>query len=113
MNFSALPPELGSFFVTSAYYNDTYDGYADLVSKNPIRDDLYVVVPLTLLYAVIFVSGVVGNVITCVVIHKNRNMHTATNYYLFSLAVSDLLLLFSGELDIVSLVVTFIHLLKI
>jgi neuromedin U receptor 1 len=71
--------------------------HEDLVRLNPIRDGLYVVIPLTLLYSIIFITGLVGNVITCVVIHKNKNMHTATNYYLFSLAVSDLLLLFSGE----------------
>ncbi|CAG9815525.1 unnamed protein product [Phaedon cochleariae] len=40
--------------------------------------------------------GVIGNISTCVVIAKNKSMQTATNYYLFSLACSDLLLLLSG-----------------
>jgi hypothetical protein len=48
------------------------------------------------LYVVILLTGLVGNVSTCVVIARNKHMHTATNYYLFSLAVSDLLLLVSG-----------------
>ncbi|KAG7213585.1 hypothetical protein KM043_002839 [Ampulex compressa] len=60
------------------------------------RDSLYIVLPITVIYAVIFFTGVVGNVSTCVVIARNKSMHTATNYYLFSLAVSDLLLLISG-----------------
>lgn len=60
------------------------------------RDPLYIVLPITVIYAVIFVTGLVGNVSTCVVIARNKSMHTATNYYLFSLAVSDLLLLISG-----------------
>ncbi|KAL1123048.1 hypothetical protein AAG570_002136 [Ranatra chinensis] len=60
------------------------------------RDPLYVVLPITLAYVAIFVSGVVGNVSTCIVIARNRHMHTATNYYLFSLAISDLLLLVAG-----------------
>lgn len=60
------------------------------------RDPLYIVIPVTIIYAVIFLTGVVGNVSTCVVIARNKSMHTATNYYLFSLAVSDLLLLVSG-----------------
>ncbi|XP_054267456.1 pyrokinin-1 receptor-like [Macrosteles quadrilineatus] len=51
---------------------------------------------MTCLYAVILVSGVVGNISTCVVIARNKHMHTATNYYLFSLAISDLLLLLTG-----------------
>ncbi|KAJ8969804.1 hypothetical protein NQ317_008810 [Molorchus minor] len=54
------------------------------------------VVPFTIVYVIIFFTGIVGNVSTCVVIAKNKSMHTATNYYLFSLAVSDLLLLISG-----------------
>ncbi|XP_015116408.1 pyrokinin-1 receptor [Diachasma alloeum] len=62
----------------------------------PKRDALYVVVPITIIYVAIFFTGLVGNVSTCVVIARNRSMHTATNYYLFSLAISDLLLLVSG-----------------
>ncbi|XP_018334997.1 pyrokinin-1 receptor, partial [Agrilus planipennis] len=60
------------------------------------RDPLLVVIPITLIYSVIFFSGVIGNIGTCIVIANNKSMHTATNYYLFSLAVSDLLLLVSG-----------------
>ncbi|XP_076287848.1 pyrokinin-1 receptor [Lasioglossum baleicum] len=60
------------------------------------RDPLYIVLPITVIYAVIFFTGLIGNVSTCVVIARNKSMHTATNYYLFSLAVSDLLLLLSG-----------------
>lgn len=62
----------------------------------PKRDPLYVVVPITFIYMCIFVTGVVGNISTCVVIARNRSMHTATNYYLFSLAISDLCLLLAG-----------------
>jgi neuromedin U receptor 1 len=62
----------------------------------PKRDPLYVVVPITVIYTIIFVTGFVGNICTCIVIAKNRNMHTATNYYLFSLAISDFLLLVTG-----------------
>ncbi|KAH9420605.1 G-protein coupled receptor [Dermatophagoides pteronyssinus] len=51
---------------------------------------------MTILYILILVTGVIGNVLTCVVIARNRYMHTATNYYLFSLAISDLLLLVLG-----------------
>ncbi|XP_063991330.1 neuropeptides capa receptor-like [Diachasmimorpha longicaudata] len=54
------------------------------------------VIPLTLAYVTIFVSGVVGNFATCVVIIKHPTMHSATNYYLFSLAISDLILLSLG-----------------
>lgn len=55
-----------------------------------------VAIPLTAVYAIILFTGLVGNVSTCIVIARNKSMHTATNYYLFSLAISDLLLLISG-----------------
>lgn len=51
---------------------------------------------LSSVYVAIFLSGTVGNVCTCIVIARNRHMHTATNYYLFSLSVSDLATLFLG-----------------
>ncbi|KAG7204445.1 hypothetical protein KM043_004881 [Ampulex compressa] len=64
--------------------------------KDTRRDSLYIVIPVTVIYASIFVTGLIGNVSTCIVIARNKSMHTATNYYLFSLAISDLLLLVSG-----------------
>ncbi|XP_015603568.1 neuromedin-U receptor 1 [Cephus cinctus] len=63
---------------------------------DPPRDPLYVVIPISVIYVAIFLTGIVGNVSTCIVIARNKSMHTATNYYLFSLAISDLLLLVSG-----------------
>ncbi|XP_072938880.1 pyrokinin-1 receptor-like [Epargyreus clarus] len=59
-------------------------------------DSLDLIVPLTITYAIIIITGVLGNISTCVVISRNRSMHTATNFYLFSLAISDLLLLICG-----------------
>jgi neuromedin U receptor 1 len=55
-----------------------------------------IALPTVVLYAIILLFGVFGNVCTCVVIIRNSSMHTATNYYLFSLAVSDLLMLVLG-----------------
>ncbi|CAO1392040.1 unnamed protein product [Diamesa hyperborea] len=51
---------------------------------------------VTILFVGIFVTGFLGNLIVCVVIVNHATMHTATNYYLFSLAVSDLLFLLMG-----------------
>ncbi|XP_073949411.1 pyrokinin-1 receptor-like isoform X2 [Choristoneura fumiferana] len=59
-------------------------------------DTLDLLVPLSITYAIIFVAGILGNISTCVVIARNRSMHTATNFYLFSLAISDLMLLVCG-----------------
>lgn len=62
----------------------------------PQRDPMYIVLPITIMYSFIFLTGLLGNIFTCIVIIRNKSMHTATNYYLFSLAISDLLLLISG-----------------
>ncbi|XP_055587833.1 pyrokinin-1 receptor-like [Uranotaenia lowii] len=66
----------------------SYDNFG----ANPIC----VILPITIFYCFIFVAGIVGNLAICIVIAKNRSMHTATNYYLFNLAVSDFLLLLFG-----------------
>lgn len=67
-----------------------------IVMDDDNRDSLYLVIPITLIYGIIFITGCIGNISTCIVIAKNKSMYSATNYYLFSLAVSDFILLFSG-----------------
>ncbi|XP_005997416.1 neuromedin-U receptor 1 isoform X2 [Latimeria chalumnae] len=53
-------------------------------------------IPVCTTYLFIFVIGAFGNILTCTVIIKNKIMRTPTNYYLFSLAISDLLVLLLG-----------------
>lgn len=80
---------------------NNYEMNSDVISKShsfSAANSMVVLIVLTVIYVIIFVLGVLGNVITCIVIAKNKSMHTAVNFYLFSLAVSDLLLLLSGKL---------------
>ncbi|XP_075058467.1 neuromedin-U receptor 1 [Mixophyes fleayi] len=51
---------------------------------------------ICVIYLLIFAVGAVGNTLTCIVIIKHKIMRTPTNYYLFSLAISDLLVLLLG-----------------
>ncbi|XP_068020028.1 neuromedin-U receptor 1 [Melanerpes formicivorus] len=60
----------------------------------PRRSSFFV--PVCVIYLLIFVVGAAGNALTCIVILRHRFMRTPTNYYLFSLAVSDLLVLLLG-----------------
>ena len=62
----------------------------------PKRHEMVKIVPVTIVYCFIFITGVVGNVSTCIVIARNRYMQTATNCYLFNLAIADLLMLALG-----------------
>ena len=50
----------------------------------------------TAFQGVIFVIGVIGNVMVVIVVAKNRNMATPTNCYLVSLAVADCVVLISA-----------------
>ncbi|XP_042271517.1 neuromedin-U receptor 1 [Thunnus maccoyii] len=71
----------------------TEEGYLEKY-LGPRRSSVFL--PVCLIYLIIFMIGVVGNVLTCTVIARNKVMWTPTNYYLFSLAVSDLLVLLLG-----------------
>lgn len=76
--------------------NNETDEELLLSRLGPRRHDLPVVIILLAVYCLIFISGTVGNICTCVVIVKNSYMQTTTNYYLFSLAISDMLTLIFG-----------------
>lgn len=80
----------------SGFDNFTEDQYLETM-LGPKHLPMRLVLPVTVIYVLIFVTGVFGNAVTCAVIIKNSAMQTATNHYLFNLAVSDLMLLVLGE----------------
>lgn len=80
----------------SLHFNETQSNDSVCVQCGPKRDSLSVVIPVTILYGAIFFVGLIGNISTCITIARNKSLHTSTNYYLFSLSISDLLLLLSG-----------------
>ncbi|KAM7422055.1 hypothetical protein PAMA_010239 [Pampus argenteus] len=51
---------------------------------------------VTSVYLLIFLTGLSGNLLTCTVIVKHKKMRNPTNFYLLSLAMSDLLVLLFG-----------------
>uniref|UniRef100_A0A1A9WU44 G-protein coupled receptors family 1 profile domain-containing protein n=1 Tax=Glossina brevipalpis TaxID=37001 RepID=A0A1A9WU44_9MUSC len=65
-------------------------------STHSSQTSMTLLATLTVFYTLIFFAGILGNLITCIVISRNKFMHTATNFYLFNLAISDLILLLSG-----------------
>lgn len=58
--------------------------------------NVWFIVPVTFAYALILLAGIVGNATVCLIIVQNQSMHTNTNYYLFNLAIADLLYLLFG-----------------
>lgn len=76
-------------------FNCTKDAFV-LHERGRQTQDLWDAIPVTLFYAIAFLAGIIGNVMVCIVIVRHSSMHTATNYYLFNLAVSDLVYLLFG-----------------
>lgn len=54
------------------------------------------VIPATGSYLLILLAGVIGNAMVCFTIATIRAMHNSVNYYLFNLAVADVLYLIFG-----------------
>jgi uncharacterized membrane protein YjjP (DUF1212 family) len=50
-----------------------------------------VAVVMTAFYVSLFMIGVSGNFLTCLIIFMNSYMRTPPNYYLFNLAVTDII----------------------
>ncbi|XP_007234063.2 neuromedin-U receptor 1 [Astyanax mexicanus] len=84
LNFTAA--ELEDYCLDPDEYLERYLG--------PRRSPVFL--PVCITYLLIFFVGVLGNILTCTVITRHRVMRTPTNFYLFSLAVSDLLVLLLG-----------------
>ncbi|KAL0966777.1 hypothetical protein UPYG_G00300010 [Umbra pygmaea] len=99
---TATPEHLG-WNVSLAVGNLSSDDMEDLcLSRSEYLEKILgfrrspVFMPICITFLVIFVVGVFGNALTCTVIVRYKVMWTPTNYYLFSLAVSDLLVLLLG-----------------
>ena len=95
-NCAAMSDE--EFGVDWASANDT-DGMTSLEKEwllselGPRHLPYNSLIPMTVIYTLIFITGMVGNCATCIVIAKNQYMQSATNYYLFNLAIADMLTL--------------------
>lgn len=74
-----------------------YENYYLHLYLGPRRLPRETLIPVTIIYIIIFVTGVFGNLTTCIVILTNQYMQTATNYYLFNLAMADMTTLIVGE----------------
>lgn len=83
---NATKQDLGSLCLSEEKYL--------LQNRGPPQSPVFL--PVCVTYLTIFLVGVLGNSLTCAVILRYRVMQTPTNYYLLSLAVSDLLVLLLG-----------------
>lgn len=86
-------------FINNVNINGTLisDDQILIETLGPRRRSLNFIVFMCTIYILIFLCGLIGNLCACCVIVCNNCMHTTTNYYLFSLAVSDVFSLSIGK----------------
>ena len=86
--------------IIQACQNETYFDELCYLQQvlGPQRQPWNTLIPLTCVYLVLAILGIFGNLSVCFVIFRIPSMRSATNYYLFSLAIADLLILLLGKL---------------
>ncbi|KAG9494076.1 hypothetical protein GDO78_001750 [Eleutherodactylus coqui] len=81
----------------SYYYNSTWP--EDPIYLFPVP----VLTGITVVCVVLFIIGIIGNIMTMLVVFKYKDMRTTTNLYLSSMAFSDLLIFLCMPLDLYKL----------
>uniref|UniRef100_A0A183BJG6 G_PROTEIN_RECEP_F1_2 domain-containing protein n=1 Tax=Globodera pallida TaxID=36090 RepID=A0A183BJG6_GLOPA len=103
------PPSALSFLLSSqmdgmSHVSDFAKLLAESLAKRPTRGGEWSRLLLTCIFSAVGLFGFMGNLLTVLVIFRTPSLHSHTNYFLASLAVSDLLLIFVGvSFDIFSL----------
>ncbi len=68
------------------------DSMFDCSADQKLISELSVQLSFAFLYAIIFCLGFFGNLLVSIVVVRNRNMHTVTNFFILNLAVSDVVM---------------------
>lgn len=58
-----------------------------------LRENLSIRAVKLILYGLIFITGITGNMLVCLVVCRQRKLRTSTNFYIVNLAVADLAVL--------------------
>ncbi|XP_059608053.1 prolactin-releasing peptide receptor-like [Phlebotomus argentipes] len=82
------PPSPTSGFAT----DNTTEPFSLNATQTDIINNELVQATFCLLYTIIFILGVVGNLLVCYVVFRNKAMQTVTNFFITNLALSDILL---------------------
>ena len=82
--------------VSAEFYNSTLNSTVGNVNyTNPPTPEFprNIMITATIFYALIFLFGILGNMLVISVVCFNRNMKTSVNMYLLNLCVADILVL--------------------
>ncbi|CAK1601229.1 unnamed protein product [Parnassius mnemosyne] len=81
--------------ITEAHNEFDIHAWAQFITKSrEVEPPWSATVFISFVY-IITITGILENVLTCAVIYNDKTMHTSTNFYLFNLAVSDLIVTFT------------------
>lgn len=78
--------------VSGGLYENSSGNWSWLVEKDYLKNSIAVQVLIYILYLIIFIVGLLGNVLVVFVVAQNRAMQTVTNCFIANLALSDILL---------------------
>nr|CDS26780.1 Peptide (Capa-like) G protein-coupled receptor Partial [Hymenolepis microstoma] len=92
MNLSEV--ESVNSFINSSEVTDIWEYLINI--RGLRRTELELLIPISVIYTIIFTLGFFGNVILLWVILVNRSFHTPINCHLVNLSISDLLILVLG-----------------
>ncbi|XP_060559278.1 neuromedin-U receptor 2-like [Ruditapes philippinarum] len=81
-----------SLALSMEHFNDSNNN-TDNSSDIPPEPPLYIVLTSTLLYVLIFLVGILGNILVIIVITFSHSMKTTVNMYLMNLCVADILVI--------------------
>jgi hypothetical protein len=90
-------------FFNKTLFNDTSSFDLELFVIGYLgkqRGEISRIALLTVVYMILYITGVLGNSLTFLVIYKNAYMRTVTNCYLMNLALCDLLTISVGKYSI-------------
>ncbi|RZC42639.1 7tm 1 domain containing protein, partial [Asbolus verrucosus] len=79
------------------YFNDSVNG---TFSEEEFINSLWELISpkswtwiLIIFHTLVFVIGIIGNILVCVAVYRNHTMRTVTNYFIVNLAVADFLVI--------------------
>lgn len=81
--------------ISDFFYNSTDFGMGEGLNATQATVELpgYIRIVSTAFISIVFIVGVVGNILVPIVILKDRDMRNSTNYFLMNLSVADLMVL--------------------
>ncbi|CAG5129261.1 unnamed protein product, partial [Candidula unifasciata] len=84
--------EIENVFVNQTVVSNTNDHRNETVFFPLVKQPVYMLVVLSIMYGAVFFCAVIGNITVLCVVLKDRRFHSATYYLIANLSLADLLM---------------------